>query len=108
MTNISQKNGGISILGILFLGVLLILVLSYFHISLRVVVEDPVTQDNFNYVGGASRSLWDRYLKGPASYLWNDVFIDIFWQSFINNMERIRDGQPTDFELAAPTVDFYR
>ena len=105
MIKSNKLERGISIIGILFLGFILILVLSYFKISVRSVVESPEAQDNINYVGGGTRNLWNDYLKEPASYLWNDIFINIFWQSFINNMERIRDGQPTDYEINAPTVD---
>ena len=94
---------GISIIGILFLGFIIILVLSYFNISVKSVVESPTGQENINYVGGGTRNLWNDYLQKPVSYLWNDVFINIFWQSFINNMERIRDGKPTDYELNAPS-----
>ena len=105
MIKIGEKKRGISIIGVLFLGFVLLLVLSYFKISIRSVIENPEAQDNINYVGGGTRNLWNDYLKKPASYLWNDVFVNIFWQSFINNMERIRDGQPTDYETAAPTVN---
>lgn len=97
---------GISILGFLVLGFILILVLSYFNISIRGVVESPTGQDNVNYIGGGARSLWDDYLKGPVLYLWNDVWIDIFWKGFISNMERIRDGVPTDFDTAVPEIKF--
>jgi hypothetical protein len=99
------KKGEISIVGILFLGIILIFVLSYFKISIKSVVESPEAQDNINYVGGGTRNLWNDYLQKPASYLWNDIFIDIFWQSFISNMERIRDGQPTDYEINAPIIN---
>ena len=101
-----NKNKGISILGILFLGVILIFVLSYFGISIRAIVEDPKTQDNIEYVGGGTKSVWDRYLKDPASYIWNDVIVDIFWVSFISNMERIRDNEPTDYEGASPNIGY--
>ncbi|MFA6585715.1 MAG: hypothetical protein WCS86_00960 [Candidatus Paceibacterota bacterium] len=100
-----DKKKGISIIGILLLGVVLIFVLSYFKISVRSVVESPEAQDNITYVGGGTRNLWNDYLQKPASYLWNDVFVNIFWKSFINNMERIRDGKPTDYESAAPTFN---
>lgn len=100
-----MKEKGISILGILFLGVIIIFALSYFGISIRAVVESPQAQENFEYVEGGTRSLWNDYLKKPATYLWNDVFIDIFWASFISNMERIRDGESTDYENAAPVLD---
>ena len=100
----NNKNLGLSIIGVLFLGAILILVLSYFHISVRGVVESPTGQDNINYVKGTSQSLWDRYLAEPAHYLWNDVWLNIFWRPFISNMERIRDGQPTDFDISAPSA----
>ncbi|MFA5095172.1 MAG: hypothetical protein WC447_00710 [Candidatus Paceibacterota bacterium] len=105
MTKFKKERGGISIIGILLFGFVVILVLSYFKISVRSVVESPTGQDNISYVGGGTRSLWNDYLKEPASYLWNDIFIDIFWKSFINNMERIRDGEPTDYEMNAPVVN---
>ena len=104
MEKINDKEKGISILGILFFGFILILVLSYFNISIKAVVESPSSQENINYIGGEARSLWTTYLAEPVSYLWNDVWINIFWKGFISNMERIRDGQPTDFDKAAENL----
>ncbi|MEK7190528.1 MAG: hypothetical protein AAB661_02070 [Patescibacteria group bacterium] len=101
MKNFNTQKG-ISILGILFWAVILILVLSYFRISIKSVVESPTGQENINYVGGGTKSLWTAYFAEPASYLWNDIWVKIFWRGFISNMERIRDGQPTDFDNAAP------
>ena len=77
-----------------------------FRSSLRAVVESPDAQDNIHYVQGGNRSLWTDYLKKPFTYLWNDVWLGIFWKSFILNMERIRDGKPTDYETSAPKVNF--
>ena len=100
MTNFIKK-GGISILGIVILAFLAILVLSYFNISIKSVVESPTGQENINYVGGGTKNIWNDYLAKPAAYLWNDVWVNIFWKGFINNMERIRDGKPTDYDNAA-------
>lgn len=105
MIKFFDKKRGISIIGILFLGFILILILSYFKVSVKSVVESPTGQENIGYVRGGTVSLWERYLKGPATYLWNDIFIDIFWKSFVNNMERIRDDKPTDYELNAPILN---
>ncbi|OGI71633.1 hypothetical protein A3B84_00050 [Candidatus Nomurabacteria bacterium RIFCSPHIGHO2_02_FULL_35_13] len=105
MKNLNKRKRGISIIGILFFGFIIVLVLSYFKISIRSVVESPTAQDNISYVGGGTRNLWDEYFRKPVSYLWNDIFINIFWASFINNMERIRDGQATDYEINAPAVN---
>lgn len=91
---------GLSILGVIILGVIIILVLSYFKVSIKSVVESPTGQENVNYVSGGTKNLWTAYFAEPAAYLWNDVWVNIFWKSFISNMERIRDGKPTDFENA--------
>ena len=99
------QNRGISILGFLILGFILILVLSYFNVSIRGVVESPTGQDNINYVQDTSKGFWDRYLKDPADYLWNDIFINLMWNSFVSNLERIRDGEPTDFNKYGPQIN---
>ncbi|MEX2052186.1 MAG: hypothetical protein WD991_00630 [Candidatus Paceibacterota bacterium] len=97
---------GISILGVLVLGVIIILVLSYFDISVKSVAESPTGQENFSYVGGVSRNLWNDYFREPLSYLWNEIWIELFWEPFVDNMERLRDGKPTDIELSLPTVNY--
>lgn len=99
--NNNNRQDGISILGVLVFGIILILILSYFNISIKSVVNSPTGQENVNYVKEGTKSLWITYLAEPASYLWNDVWVNIFWKGFISNMERIRDGKPTDFDNAA-------
>ncbi len=101
---IQGKKAGISILGIVFLGIILILVLSYFNISIKAVVESPSAKSNMGYVTDNSESLWNQYLKKPVDYFWNEIWVKIFWASFVDNMERIRDGKPTNIENSAPTM----
>lgn len=84
MKKFGNKKGGISILGVLVLGIIIVLVLSYFHISIKAIVESPAGQENINYVGGGAKSLWNDYLAKPASYLWNDVWLPVFWRPFIS------------------------
>jgi hypothetical protein len=103
MTKFTQ-NKGISILGLVVLGFIVILVLSYYHISVKSVVESPTGQENINYVGGGAKSVWTTYLKEPLQYFWNEIWIKLFWNSFKSNLERIRDGKPTDIDNAAAGV----
>ena len=93
-----------SILGFLVLAAIVILVLSYFNISIKTVVESPAGQENIEYVKGGSKSLWDEYLEEPASYLWNDIWVKLFWRPFVDNMERLRDGRPTDLDKAGANL----
>ena len=101
-----MKKGGISILGMLFLFIILMFVLSYFNVSLKTAVEKPAVQDNAKYVEGTGKSLWDEYLKKPVDYLWNAVWVKIFWASFVSNMEDIRDHKSNDIQKIGPTVNF--
>ncbi|MFA4975177.1 MAG: hypothetical protein WC839_01260 [Candidatus Paceibacterota bacterium] len=84
----NNKQKGISILGILFLGLIIILVISYFKINIKSVIESPVTKDNMSYVGVGTRNLWDDYLKEPVSYLWKEIFINNLWKSFISGSNK--------------------
>lgn len=84
----NNKQNGVSILGILFLGLIIILALSYFKINIKSVIESPVTQDNITYVRGGTRNLWDDYLKEPVSYLWKEIFINNLWKPFISGSDK--------------------
>jgi hypothetical protein len=97
---------GISILGIFFLGVLVILALSFYHISIQSVAESPEAQGNFNYVAHVAQSLWHDYFERSATFIWREIWVKIFWNSFVNNMERLRDGKPTDIQTNSPTVSY--
>jgi hypothetical protein len=92
-----------------FVRLILILVavflfISYFNIDIKKTVESPTTQANASYVKSASTTVWHRYLEVPASYLCKNIFINLFWDSFVENMQRIKDGRPTTIEQKAPMV----
>ena len=99
--NINTESGLIKLIVIIIIA---IIVLSYFGFDLRAIVEAPETQGNLGYVWGLVVHVWDTYLVGPATYLWNDVFIDLLWNTFIENMDRMKAGQPTTMEEMAPTI----
>ena len=103
MKNLNNKKGGISILGIVLLGIILIIFLGYFNINIKAIVESPSTQNNFSYVGSAGRSLWNDYLKKPINNVIGSDTVQVFWNSFLGNMKNIHDGKPTDFQRSAPT-----
>lgn len=83
-----------------------ILIISYFGISLKGLVESDTTQDNFSYVASGLVKVWNNYLRAPTTYLWNNVFIDILWESFKGAMENIKNGRPASFEPreVGPTI----
>lgn len=81
--------------------VLILVALGMFGINVEEdVAGNEDVQDNVSYVWTGVTNFWDQYLAGPADYLWNDVFVGLIWESFIINMQSLRNGEsPTNFEL---------
>lgn len=90
---------GISILGVLFLAVILIFLLSYFNISIKAIVESPAGQENIEYITGGTRNLWVEYLREPTMHVWNDIWLKLFWRPFLESMQGLKNGLPGGFEL---------
>ncbi len=90
--------------------IIAILVISYFNIDLKTEVEKPQTQKNITYVKDQSQSVWKQYLEKPVFYIWNNIFIDLLWSVFVDNLKRIKEHRPTTIEeqgmqLVAPFKD---
>ncbi|MBI4118405.1 MAG: hypothetical protein HY455_02655 [Parcubacteria group bacterium] len=79
-----------------------ILVLSYFSIDIRSIVESEQSQSNFQYVWGWVVFVWAEYLGEPVRYFWDEIFLKLIWSSFVENMEKIKRGEPNDLESGAP------
>jgi len=105
MFNLIKNQNQQGFLKLVIIIVIAIIILSYFGFNIRAIVESPETQGNLGYVWGGVTYVWDTWLVGPASYLWNDVFIDLLWDSFIDNMEKIKTGEPTTIQEAAPVLN---
>jgi len=101
MKNIPTNRG---LVKIIILIVIALLILSYFGFNLRTLISSPTTQDNFGYVASSTTTVWDKYLKKPASYVWNDIFIDLIWEPAIDNLKRINNGEKDDILLSQPTI----
>jgi hypothetical protein len=78
--------------------VIALLILSYFGFNLRSAVEAPTTQSNFSYATNFVVNVWHSYLERPATYLWNEIFLKLIWGPAIDNLTKIKNGQPTDIE----------
>ncbi|MDD5164984.1 MAG: hypothetical protein PHG25_00370 [Candidatus Pacebacteria bacterium] len=84
--------------------VIALLVLSYYGFSLRTLVDSPVTQDNIHYVATSTVSVWDKYLKNPATYLYKDIFINLIWEPAIDNLTKIKNSEPTNVQTSSPKL----
>jgi hypothetical protein len=77
---------------LIFLIVVGIIILGAFGINIRAVLMKETVKDNLLFVWELVRDAWDRYLAGPARYLW-DIFYNLLWRSFLENAERIKEGK---------------
>ena len=84
--------------------VVALLILSYYGFSLRDLANSPTTQDNFGYVATTTVSFWDKYLQQPATYLYEDVFINLIWTPAIDNLTMIKNSQPTNVQTNSPQL----
>ena len=74
--------------------ILVLLVLSYFGISIQSVVNSPAGQSNFSYVGNGLVYIWNQYLSVPASWLWNNLG-QALWNAFVQGVNNIKANQNT-------------
>lgn len=61
-----NKTKGMSIIGAIIFGFVIVLLLSYFNVSIKSIVESPAGQENINYVREAVNNFWNSYLAEPA------------------------------------------
>ena len=98
MFNLKNDNRGL--VKWIFIIIIAIIILSYFGFDLRSIVEAEGTQNNLNYVWGGVVTVWDDYLSTPILYFWQNIFLNLIWSAFVENMETIKSGGPiinTDF-----------
>jgi hypothetical protein len=86
------NNGNRGIVRTIIIIVIALLVLSYYGFNLRTTVESPTTQSNFSYVWNATVSVWNTYLKAPATEAYN-LFINLIWKPSLADIKRINSGQ---------------
>ncbi|MFT5359703.1 MAG: hypothetical protein ACI88L_000163 [Candidatus Paceibacteria bacterium] len=77
----------------ILLVILGILVLSFFSFDIESFIKAPQTQSNLGYVWGGVTYVWEEYLQNPLTYFWNNIFIDLLWNSFIANLQSIKAGE---------------
>src|SRR3989344_7975339 len=101
MTYQNQKNTKRGIIKLILLIVIFILIISYFNIDLRAIVESPQTQQNISYAKELAikawdillKPLWDNYLSKPVLYIWQNIFIEVIWKSFMHGLDALQSGQ---------------
>jgi hypothetical protein len=96
-----NKTGKIGSLKWIILFIIALVAASFFFdFSLKEAVEDEQTQSNFSYIKDQLATFYTAYLKNTVDYLWNDIFIDLLWENFTQNLENVKNGEETIIEEA--------
>ena len=100
---IKASAGERGFLRLIILIIILILVVSYFGVSIRQVVQSPTTQDNVSYVWTGVVNVWDDYLQVPATAVWN-FFVTYVWTPGITAIEQKALQAPSLTSSSTPTL----
>lgn len=84
--------------------IIALIVLGYYGFDIRKAVEAPTTQSNLTYVQQIVSTVWHKYLKAPAVYLWN-IFKKYIWQVALDSLDKMSRGEPTVIDQASPKVN---
>lgn len=66
-----NKNNNEGIIKLIVLAVVAILILSYFRVDLRSVVQNETFQKNIFYLENGIKNVWNNFIDGPVAFLWN-------------------------------------
>lgn len=104
MKTISKKYYQQGLIRTIILIVIALLVLSYFGLNIRSIINSPAGKDNFSFTQELMINTWNNYLKKPTTYLWNDIFLNLIWNPAIENLTKIKNGEPDSLRSSAPTI----
>lgn len=72
--------------------VIALIVLGYFGFNVKEIIEGKNVQGNLQYVWNLAATVWNRFLIGPATFVWDKLVLDLFWE---NLKTILRLGQTT-------------
>lgn len=104
MSNLNKINQKTGLIRTIILIVIAIIVISFFGFDLQGIIEAPQTQKNLSYVWGFVVMVWDNYLSVPALYFWHNIFLNIIWDAFTDNLDRIKSGEGSELQTDFPAV----
>jgi hypothetical protein len=81
----NKQQGIIKLIVLIIIG---ILILSYFRVDIRRIVESDIAQKNLNYVWGLVQYVWHNFLAAPAAWIWDRVVVDLLWSNFSGFIDR--------------------
>lgn len=99
--NTRRHNRGF--VGYVVLVVCILVIAGATQITLPTIQESSEANKKIADAEEIVQDTWHSYLEQPFLYIWNNLLSNVMWNVFIDNMKRIRNGEPTDFQKWAPT-----
>ena len=84
-------------IGLLLLVIVALIILSYFRINIKNIIESETGKENFGYVWAILQKIWDfvegiwlNYLSTPVMFVWNELFVNLIWKGIITNLDKFK------------------
>lgn len=105
--NYANRQGGL-IKAVVIIAIAL-LILAYFGLNLRSIVNSPTFQDNWSFLWTGIAHAWDAYLKAPATIAWN-FFVTYVWDPVFARLQAgqtaVQLNDPSHSPLISSTTPF--
>ncbi len=72
--------------------VIVLIVVGYFGLNIREILSSPTVQDNLSYGWALAKNIWQNYLAGPATWVYEHI-LKFLWQLFLDGVGNFRDGE---------------
>jgi hypothetical protein len=89
---IRHNNQGL--VGVIILVIASIAILSYFSIDIRGIFESDIFKNNFSYIVGGIKSIWQTYLSAPVVWIWTKLIYPFVWTPVINLIDSNATSTP--------------
>ena len=86
---IAFKNRNRGLFKMIIVILIALLLLAYFGLNLRTIVGSQTFQDNWNFIMNGISTVWNSFLKAPATFIWNSIL----WPLFSKGLTQIQQGQ---------------
>lgn len=87
-----QTNRGF--LQLILIIVIALIILGYFGLNIREILEKPVVQNNLAWFWDFLQTVWS-YLKGPALWVWEHV-LKFLWELFRDGLGNVGSGSSVE------------
>ncbi|MSR78579.1 MAG: hypothetical protein EXS59_00320 [Candidatus Taylorbacteria bacterium] len=97
----NQKSGFIKLIIVI---VIALIVLGYFGFSISDILKSPSVSNNLNYAWGLAMTVWQKFLMVPFKYVWNNIVVGMFWNTFSSMIDKAQSAPPVG-QPSLPTLN---